>query len=141
MPHPVTTARPAHLTFVALVLIVWHAALAADYLNLRFALVPDAPQVMSLLPFQAIWAHVAWAMTVWLGLAGALFLLWRDDAAVLLLFTAAVTMVVALAGLAGIVALPALAEMPLAALVPALVIVPLGGCLYARGLKRAAVLH
>lgn len=141
MPPTVQTARPAHLTLVALVLIFWHLTLALDYLNLRFVLHPEAPEIMSLLPFQALWAHVAWAMTVWLGLAGALFLIWRDDAAVLLLFAAAVAVVALLAGLMPAMDIAELGELPLAGLIPALVVVPLAGWLYARSLKRAGVLH
>ncbi|MCC5989806.1 MAG: hypothetical protein JJT95_19225 [Pararhodobacter sp.] len=133
--------RPAHLSAVALFLILWHGVLAGDYLNTRFELAEDVQGVMALLPVGPLWSEVGWAMSVWLGLAGALFLLFRDDAAVLLLFAAAVAMLVALGGLWGVLAPEALTGWPLAALLPALALVPLAGWLYARGLKRRGLLH
>jgi hypothetical protein len=41
---------------------------------------------------------LGWIMAVWLGLAGALCLWWREDASVLIFFFAAVAALVALAG-------------------------------------------
>lgn len=133
--------RPPHLTAVALVVILWHATLAADYLNLRFALAEGWPSVMALFPIGPLWVDVAWAMGVWLGLAGALFLMLRDDAAVLLLFAAATAMLAAMGGLATMLSPEALMAMPMAALIPLLVLMPLVGWLYARGLKRRGALR
>ena len=132
--------RPAHLSAVALILILWHGVLAADYLNERFALVADMPGVMALFPIGPLWAEVAWALGVWLGLAGALFLLFRDDAAVLLMFGAAVAMLAAMGALWSMLTPEALLAWPLAALIPPLVLLPLAGWLYARGLKRRGLL-
>ena len=141
MPQALQTARPGHLTLVALILVIFYAALAADYLNDRFVMLPEAPDLLAKLPYDVLWAQVAWSLTVWLGLAGALFLAWRDDAAVLILFATAVTGLAAMIKVALALPLDTLTEMPLVALVPAAVVVPLLGWVYARRLKRAGVLY
>lgn len=145
MPHS-PAARPWHLLFVAAVLVLWHAALALDYVNLRFSLGLDLPQLMALLPLDALWARVAFTMAVWLGLAGAVFLLFGDDAAVLLLFAAALSALVGLAGggLSGGLALVSVALPVVGAVqlpVALLVLVPALGWFYARALKRGGALH
>lgn len=144
MPHAYST-RPWHLLPVAVLLVLWHGALAFDYLNLRFALFPDAPALMSALAFGALWLKVVWAMAVWLGLLGAIFLLLRDDASVLLLFAAGVSMLATLAGVVmqgtAISITGPLAVLGWPALAAALALVPLGGWLYARWQKRRGALH
>lgn len=141
MPQIATApARPAHLTLVAVILLAVYAALTADYLNDRFDLLPDAPYLLAKLPYGALWAQVSWSLTVWLGLAGALFLAWRDDAAVLILFAAFVTGLAAMIKVSLSLPLSVLTAMPLAALIPAAVLAPLLGWLYARAMKRAGVL-
>lgn len=146
MPHALTS-RPWHLLPVALLLVLWHGALAFDYLNLRFALFPGVPSLFPALPLEAMWMKVVWAMAVWLGLLGAVFLLLGDDASVLVLFAGAASMLAALAGVMTGAAPVAITEGLLAAgagwpgLALVLALVPLAGWLYARGQKRRGVLH
>ncbi len=139
MSHP-TAPRPWHLVPIALFLVAWHGLLVADYVVIRFALSPVLPGLMDQLPLVTLWAKVGWAMAVWLGLAGALFLLFGDDAAVLLLFAAAVAMVVAMVGvhLAGEPALVHGVPWPIG--IALLMLAPALGWVYARLLKRHAVL-
>lgn len=138
---PARPSRPGHLPVLALALLVWHAALAADYLALRFA--PDAgwPGLLPLMPAGALWVGVAWALGVWLGLAGAVFLALRDDASVLFLFAAMVAMTAAQLGLAGAAAPERVFGLPWPAVSIALAVVPLAGWLYARAQKRRGILH
>lgn len=136
----IVSARPWHLLPIALVLVLWHGALSLDYLNARFDLTADLPSLMAALALETLWAKVAWAMAVWLGLAGALFLLFGDDAAVLLIFTATVAMLVALAGVVGAGQPAQLWGIPWWGLAGALALVPLAGWLYARMLKRHGML-
>lgn len=139
------SARPWHLLPVALLLVLWHGALALDYLNLWFDLFAPAPAVMPALPLDALWLRVGWAMAVWLGLLAAVFLLFRDDASVLLLFAAAVSMLATLAGVVagggGVALSGPLAELGWPGLAAGLALVPLLGWLYARWQKRRGVLH
>ena len=144
MPHALS-ARSWHFLPVALLLVLWHGALAFDYLNLWFDLFAPAPAVMPALPLEALWLKVGWAMAVWLGFLAALFLLISDDASVLLMFAAAVAMLLTLAGIAGETGAAAISG-PLGALgwpglAGGLALVPLLGWLYARWLKRQGVLH
>ncbi|MFN4101002.1 MAG: hypothetical protein ACK4GT_14630, partial [Pararhodobacter sp.] len=78
MPYALS-ARPWHLLPVAVLLVLWHGALAFDYINLRFGLFADVNALLPTLPTDALWISVVWAMAVWLGLLGALFLLISDD--------------------------------------------------------------
>jgi len=91
---------PAALTVLALVTTLAFGALAGDYLNLRFDLRPDLPSIAMAADLSQVWARVGWLLAIWLGLAGALCLWVREDAAVLIFFGAAVGALVALAGLA-----------------------------------------
>lgn len=128
-----TAPAPAHLLPIALMLLIWHGLLGADYVIARFGLgQPDWPSLMPGLPLGAIWLQVAWSLGVWLGVAAALFLALRDDASVLLFFAAAVAELALAVGL-----FPAVAP----ALLVALVLVPLLGWFYARALNRRGVLH
>jgi hypothetical protein len=132
MPQTTPPPRAPLLPLISFALMLWHLALGADYLNGRFALTADAPQLMAALVLPQLWAIVAWGLAVWLGLAAAVFLLFRDDAAVLLLFAAAVSALVAgvgdvLAGGAG-----DLLGLPRLAVLAALVVVPLLGWIYTR---------
>ncbi|MFN3953186.1 MAG: hypothetical protein ACK4LQ_01950 [Pararhodobacter sp.] len=145
MPQSLS-ARPWHLSLVAVMLVLWHAALALDYVNLRFSLGLDLPQLLALLPLDALWARVAFTMAVWLGLAGAVFMLFGDDAAVLLLFAAALGALIGLAGgglPGGLALVPVVVPVAGALQVPVavLVLVPALGWFYARALKRAGALH
>lgn len=138
---PARSSRPGHLLFLALALLVWHGALAADYLALRFAPGGDWPGLLPLLPVAALWVSVAWSLGVWLGLAGAVFLTLRDDAAVLLLFAAMAAMAAAQVGLARAEPPETVFGLPWPAVSIALAVVPLAGWLYARGQKRRGILH
>jgi len=128
-----TTPAPAHLVPVALILLIWHGLLGADYVIARFGLgQADWPALMATLPLGAIWLQVAWGLGVWLGVAAALFLALKDDASVLLFFAAAMAEVV--------LAVPLFGAVP-PALLAALVLVPLAGWFYARALNRRGALH
>jgi hypothetical protein len=128
-PNP---PRDPLLPFMTVVLVLWHLTLGADYLNARFALVATAPELTTALVLPQLWATVAWGLAVWLGLAGSLFLIFRDDAAVLLLFAAAVSALTSGAGdmMAGGVG--DLLGLPRLAVLSALFIVPLIGWIYTR---------
>jgi len=144
MPHALS-ARPWHLLPVALLLVLWYGAIALEYLNQRFGLFTAAPELVSTLPLEALWLKVVWAMAVWLGLLGAVFLLIRDDASVLLIFAAAVSMLATLGGIvsggAVVVVTGPLAGLGWPGLAIGLALVPLLGWLYARWLKRRGALH
>ena len=132
MAQTLQPTRAPLLPLVTAVLLLWHLVLGADYLNDRFALLAEAPQISAQLVLPQIWAVVGWGLAVWLGLAAALFMIWRDDASVLLLFAATVSAVLAVAGdvLAGgageILGLPRLLVLAV------LIAMPLLGWLYAR---------
>ena len=137
-----TAPAPSHLPLVAAILLIWHALLVADYAIDRFALgQEDWPALMPLMPLDATWLLVVWAMGVVLGLLASLFLAMKDDASVLLFFAAAVSMA-ALAVGAFLNAPPVLLlPVPLWLILGLLVLLPLGGWLYARALNRGGVLH
>jgi hypothetical protein len=124
------------LPLVTGILLVWHLALGADYLNARLDWLAGAPQVTLALALPQIWASVAWGLAVWLGLAASVFLIFRDDAAVLLLFAAAVSALVAGVGdvLATGTSLGAddILGLPRLAVLAALVVVPVVGWIYTR---------
>jgi len=132
MPDPSRPALAPMLMPVTLGLLLWHLLLGADYVNARLAIDPGLPQLTLALELHTLWALVGWALAVWLGLGAALFMLWRDDASVLLLFAAAVSAGLAVAGdvLAG--GAGALLGLPRVAVLAALVVVPMAGWLYAR---------
>lgn len=135
-----STQAPAHLIPLALLLLAWHGLLSADYVVQRFALGTEAtPALMRFVPLDALWLKVVWALSVWLGLVAALFLLLRDNASVLLFFAAAACAAAAAVGLYDAPA-PGLI-VPLQALLAAMVVIPLFGWIYARALNRADVLH
>lgn len=132
MPAPQTLPPAPVLPLAIAVLLLWHLALAADYANAKLALVPGLPELTAQMALPQLWAVVGWGLAVWLGLLAALFLLWRDDAAVLLLFAAAVGALLAVIGdvISG-------ASAPIWGLPRALVLVPLAtmpliGWLYTR---------
>jgi hypothetical protein len=136
------TPPPSHLTPVALALLLWQGLLAADYLITRFGLGQDGwPALMALMPMDALWLRVAWGLGVWLGFGAALFLVLRDNASVLLFFAGAVGF--AAAGIGMILAAPPvlMLPLPLPAIVVTLVLLPLAGWLYARGLNKRGVLR
>lgn len=124
--------RAPMLPLMTVLLLLWHLALGADYLNARFDLAAEVPQLSAALVLPQLWAIVAWGLAVWLGLAASLFLMFRDDAAVLLLFAAAVAAVVSVAG--DVVAGGAgdLLGLPRLLVLGALVVVPLIGWIYTR---------
>ncbi|GAB4259096.1 MAG: hypothetical protein Kow0013_01510 [Pararhodobacter sp.] len=134
-----TTPAPAALTPIALILLLWHAGFAADYVVTRFGLGEGLPGIMHLLPLSALWLKVAWAMAVWLGFGAAFFLVLRDNASVILFFAAAVAALVVTVGLYP-QAMPAL-PVPLLALCVPMVVLPAFGWVYARALNRNGVLH
>lgn len=135
-----TTPAPSHLRLVALILLVWHGILGADYIVERFALgQPGWPALMAALPLDALWLKVAWALGTWLGFGAAFFLMLRDNASVLLFFGAAVAFA---ATAVGTFAIPASGvAVPLAPILAALILVPLLGWLYARTLNRRGALR
>lgn len=141
MPATATPARDPLLALAALVLVIWHILLAADYVNAKFLLVEGQPELTAHLLLPQLWATVGWGMAVWLGLLGALFLIWRDDASVLLLFAAGLAAAVAVAGdvLAG--GESALLGLPRVALWVLVIAVPALGWLFARSRKAAGVLN
>ncbi len=132
MPQTPTPARAPLLSLATFALLLWHLALAAEYLNARFLMVPDLPQLTAGLALTEIWAVVAWGMAVWIGLVAALFMLGRDDASVLMMFAAALSALVAVGGdlLAG--GTGDLAGLPRLTVLILLVAVPAVGWLYAR---------
>lgn len=131
---------PTLMLPLALVLLLWHAALAADYAIARFALdLPGWPAVLPALPAGPVWLTVAWAMAVWLGLIAAIFLMLRDDASVLLFFSAFVAQIVATVGLRS--AEGAIMGLPIYLVTALCAVPPLVGWLYARALNRRGYLH
>lgn len=93
--HP----RPLHLTLLGLLALVWYLGLAIDYLAARYdpiAALPGIPEGLGA-PAQPmpVWAAVAAAIAVWLGLLGAILLLLRDRAAVLCMAFTVIAVVVA----------------------------------------------
>jgi len=132
MPQTPIPARDPLLPLATFFLLVWHLALAGDYLNARFIMDDSLPQLTAALALPQIWATVGWGMAVWTGLAAALFLLWRDDAAVLLLFAAGVSAALAAAGdiLAG--GAGAILSLPRFVVLGAVIAVPVLGWLYGR---------
>lgn len=120
------------LPVIAALLLLWHLALAADYLNARFLLVEGLPGLTAALALPQLWASVGWGLAVWLGLAGALFLVFRDDAGVLFLFAAAVGAALGAAGDVQAAGEGALLGLPRPAVLTVLVAVPLAGWIYAR---------
>jgi len=131
---------PASLVPLALLLLIFHGLLGADYVIERFAL-GDAnwPGLMRHLPLDALWLQVVWAMGVWLGVAAAFFLMIRDNASVLLFFATTLAMI-AVAAVLYSAQIPAL-MIPVPALLAILVIVPLFGWIFARALNRNGHLH
>lgn len=135
---PVPT--PAALFPIALILLIFHGLLGADYVIQRFQLgQADWPGVMRTLPLEALWQKVVWALAVWLGLAAAFFLMIRDNASVLLFFAATASGVALAVGLYAAQA-PDL-MIPIQGLLAAMVIAPGWGWIYARALNRNGVLH
>ncbi len=135
------SAAPAHLAPLAFLLLIWHGALAADYLIVRFAMDFDLPSLTTAIEVSPVWARIGWALGVWLGLIGALFAMMRDDAAVLIFFAAFLAMLLAVVG-AELAGLPEmLFGLHRHATLGALVLVPLIGWIYTRTMKRAGVLH
>lgn len=137
-----TAPAPSHLALVATLLLIWHALLGADYVIARFTLGAEGwPSLMPLMPLDALWLQVVWAMGVWLGFAAALFLALRDDASVLLFFAAAVCEIALAVGLLLSAPPVLLLPLPLWLILGLLILLPLGGWLYARTQNRAGVLH
>ena len=141
MVRNITPPRtPAILFPIALILLLLHAVLGADYLIQRFQLeVSGWPDLMRHLPLDELWLRVIWALSVWLGVAASFFLLLRDNASVLLFFAATVAGLALASGLYTAQA-PGL-PVPLTVLLAAMVIVPAFGWIYARALNRRDVLH
>lgn len=138
----IQTPPPFHLLPVALALLLWQGLLAADYTITRYAMGEDGwPALMALVPMDALWLRVIWALGVWLGFGAAFFLVLRDNASVLLFFAAAVAFAVAGAGMIQTAPPVLLLPLPLPAIVATLVLLPLAGWLYARGLNRRGVLR
>lgn len=139
MPRSRTPA-PSHLLPLAVLLLVWFGALAADYAAERFAIADgDWPGLMRVMPLDPLWLRLCWALGVWLGFAAAVFLALRDNASVLLFFAAAASWV---AVAAGVWTIPAAGvALPVRPVLAALIAVPALGWLYARSLNRAGALH
>lgn len=133
-------ATPSGLVPIALVLLLFHALLGADYVVTRFDLgSPEWPSIMQALPLEALWLKVVYALAVWLGFAAAFFLVIRDNASVLLFFA---TTVAGVALAAALYATPAPELIiPLPGLLGAMIVVPLLAWIYTRALNRNGVLH
>lgn len=131
---------PSHMVPLALFWLIWHGVLGADYVIERFDLgQPGWPALMAVLPLDALWLKLAWALGTWLGFGAAFFLMVRDNASVLLFFASAVAFATVAAGTWAIPA--AGVALPLAPILGALILVPLLGWVYARTLNRRGVLH
>ena len=136
-----SAAVPGHLGFLAFLFLIWHGALAVDYLLVRFPMGLDLPSLQPAVEGAPGWARISWALGIWLGLIAAIFAMMRDDAAVLLFFAACIGMAVAVVG-AELSSPPELLfNLPRQAVYAALVLVPFFGWIYTRAMKRAAVLH
>jgi hypothetical protein len=88
----VVVERPWHLVPVALLATLWHAGGALDYLLTQIDYEPYTSQVppewLAWFGEMPLWVTAAWAIGVWVGLAGAVMLLMREHWAPLLLFIA-----------------------------------------------------
>ncbi len=87
-------ARPWHLPVIGWLALIWTVLNAADYLLTqyevaRFLDLFPAPLVDYFLALP-LWLDILWALGVWAGLAGALCILLRAEAAALLMGIAAV---------------------------------------------------
>lgn len=133
---------PLHLMPVALALLLWQGLLAADYTITRFALGEAGwPVLMAGLPMEALWLRVTWALGVWLGVGAAGFLVLRDNASVLLFFGSALGFALAGAGMILSAQPVLLLPLPLPAIVATVVLLPLAGWIFARGLNKRGVLR
>jgi hypothetical protein len=141
MTKSASVDAPGHLWLLALLLLVWHALLAADYIIARFTLGIDLPSIDPVLMASPTWSQIAWALAVWTGLAGAIFALIRDDAAVLLFFAAFVGALLALIGVEMSTPPELVLGYPRYAVYAVLLLVPLIGWIYTRAMKRAGALH
>ena len=141
MTKSVSADAPGHLGFLAFLLLLWHAALAADYVIARFSLGIDLPSIDPVLMAGPTWAQIAWALGVFLGLAAAIFAMMRDDAAVLLFFAAFAGVLVALIGVERAAPPETMLGFPRYAVFAVLLVVPFIGWVYTRAMKRAHVLH
>jgi hypothetical protein len=132
MPRSEPAFPAPMLRLIATLLLIWHLALALDYLNARFLWDPSLPSLTAALMLPQVWATVGWGLAIWLGLAASAFVAARDDAGVLMLFAAAVG--AALAGAGDLMAggVQPIAGLPRWAALAVLVAVPLAGWLYAR---------
>ncbi|MCC6305616.1 MAG: hypothetical protein IT545_10530 [Rhodobacteraceae bacterium] len=113
MPHIRPVARPWHLWPVALAGLAVYAALATDYLLVRFGFETAAALVLAgadaELAAQPLGLALAWGVAVWGGLIGAAMLIAREDgAAVALAFALIGTLVMLGHALAGLAAPPTL---------------------------------
>ena len=99
---------------MALAALVVHAALAVDYGLVRFGIEAATalvlPPGLAALSGQPLWVAIAWGVTVWAGLVGAVMLMMREDgAAVALAFAFLGALAVLVHVLAGLDAPPTLA--------------------------------
>ncbi len=136
-------AAPVHLVPVALLLLLTQAALAADYVNFRLALLTEMPSLAALFDEGARWLPWAWAVAVWAGAGGAVLLLMRDGGAVVMLFGSAVAALASVTGatLTGHGTLIDFLGVPWPAASAMIVGFPLLGWAYARGLRTRALLR
>lgn len=126
---------PTGLIPIALVLLLWHGVLGADYVVDHFHLgAPEWPGIARLLPLDALWLQVVWAMCVWLGFGAAFFLLIRDNASVLLFFATAVAALVVAAGT--YLAIGTAISVLQYVLLGALFILPVFGWIFSRALNQ-----
>lgn len=129
---------PAHLRLVAVLLVVFFALLALDYLALRLSFALPLPAIHAALGFPAAWVSAVWTAGVWLGLLAAALLFSASRASVLIFVLVAVLMAVTAASATGSDAIAGLSR-PVAWAV--LILVPLLGWLYARTLNRQKILR
>ena len=84
-----TATRPWHLSLLGLLGLGWYLLLAVDYVAIRYSAVGEMLQVPdgwgAAFAGMPLWASVATALAVWLGLLGAILLTIRDRGSVLTL--------------------------------------------------------
>jgi hypothetical protein len=137
MPAPLAE-RPAHLRFVATLLLVFYGVLALDYVALRLSLALPLPEVYVTLGFPAPWVALVWTAGVWLGLFAAALLFAGSRASVLvfvLVFTLMISTLIGVTGTDPILGLPRGAAWGL------FIFVPVASWLYARTAYRQNQLH
>lgn len=126
-----STPTPTALVPLALILLLWNTALGVDYILDHFQIgSPEWPGIARLLPLEATWVKVVWAMAVWLGFGASFFLLIRDNASVLLYFATTCCAIAVAVGVC--LAIGVTMSTPQYVLLGALILLPLVGWIFSR---------